>query len=590
VSKIHFSRFQLNHYILKSREEYEHKQSRGGGTEITIEARKARYTEAYFSGREPFHNNATSVAAEHWIPKVIQKIETFQSHLTKLRCQDFALKYYRDSLLPPTVDKTKDLEVLRFDASDAAPFDGLNLSFPHISQIFLGTKDCEEPKVPPDSPGWAKSYIAREFKASEDHFRCLADKIEASVHPVTGKLTPLEYCFVSKTPIGMTLPVFKVFGNSKNRFCLVFAGLVSRVSHIILPDLHYIIYDLDRPISEPLWHAFQTHECAGKPMSRMQRRIGLIDMVTSYAHQAMNYLSGIQRLIDSNLCDFLDEIWVCGIEFFGPTRNIFPEMAGKIRHMSRQSAADVLSNSEHYIMKLGSNFITESLHRRLTDAYTRHMRRDTFAKARWPLLAITVRSSGRSCKNLPEVIEKIVSGLLWYYPNLGLVLDGWVLPEAELIDESHQVSPFAESYLSEVQSDAMLCHAISSKLPPDVVINNLIGFSLFKSLRALRDVDVYFAHAGTLQHKIAWFTGARGVVHGPQSELSRMESSYYSSEFGRPPIFVDSNQIVDVWDDPSSGARFHDYFILDTSNIVDTLRQLISANCPEAKLISESHV
>jgi hypothetical protein len=425
-------------------------------------------------------------------------------------------------------------------------------------------------------PPWASFHVKREFRACEDNFRNLGRVRETAPHPATGSPEELAYCFVPKIFRGMSLPVFKVYDQAGNRFCLVFAGLLNRVSHIILPEQRCVLYDMDHIAAQSLWDAFGDHMPPIPLPPDNRRRIGLVDMVTSYAHQAMNYLSGMQRLQDSGLGDYLDEIWVCGVEFFGKTETVFPECKEKISRLGRHEAAGRLSGGEYNICKLGTNFISEALEERLVNIGAPKRRARALRDTCWPLLAVTVRSAGKSCINLPDVIEKIVHGLLPDYPDLGLILDGWVFPETAIIAESSLVTALKEPYFSQIREEAQLCQATSSRLPPGVLVHNLVGVSMLESLQVVRDVDVYFAHAGTLQHKTAWFSGAPGIVHGPWPELSRMESSYYASQAAQPPVLADIDQIVDVSDGTPGEPRFHDYFILDSAGIVRTLSDLIS--------------
>jgi len=573
ATAINPARFQLNHYILKSRAEFEHKRHRGSGTATSDAARQARYTDGFFTGREPGLNTTISDAADAWVPKVLEKIRMFQSHCARLGLKDFARKYYADALSSAMAGQGG-IKIIQFDSADKSELDRLHLSFAAVSRLFLGPADAPEPAVPGASPAWASFYVKREFRACEDNFLNLRHEVETAPHPATGVPVGLEYCFVPKILSFMTLPVFKVYGQGESRFCLVFAGLLNRVTHIILPELRCVLYDIDRATAQSLWDAFRDHMPPVAPQAR--RRIGLLDMVTSYAHQAMNYLSGLQRLLDSGLDDCLDEIWVCGVEFFGRTEEVFPEFADKIHRPGQREAAGRLSGGGYYVCKLGSNFVSEALNGRLMNIAAGKRRVMALGKKRWPLLAVTVRSAGKCCINLPDVVENIVHGLLPDYPDLGLILDGWVFPETAIIAESSLVTALTGPCFSRIREEAQLCQAISSRLPPGVLVHNLVGLSLGESLQVVRDADVYFAHAGTLQHKIAWFSGAPGIVHGPRPELSRMESSYYASESAQPPVFVDIEQIVDVSDGTPGEPRFHDYFILDSSGIVRTLKDLIS--------------
>lgn len=71
ASKIELSALQLNHYIIKSREEFGWKRSRGGGMGSTVEARLSRYADdAFFHGRDRYINAVGGMLA----PKTTQDL------------------------------------------------------------------------------------------------------------------------------------------------------------------------------------------------------------------------------------------------------------------------------------------------------------------------------------------------------------------------------------------------------------------------------------------------------------------------------------------------------------------------------------
>ena len=57
-----------------------------------------------------------------------------------------------------------------------------------------------------------------------------------------------------------------------------------------------------------------------------------------------------------------------------------------------------------------------------------------------------------------------------------------------------------------IGADLALAQRIYSLLPSDVVVSNLIGQSMSESPEPdLHGIDAYFAHVGTLQHKVSFF-------------------------------------------------------------------------------------
>ncbi len=127
-----------------------------------------------------------------------------------------------------------------------------------------------------------------------------------------------------------------------------------------------------------------------------------------------------------------------------------------------------------------------------------------------------------------------------------------------------------------MREEVAACRAIAARLPPRVLVRNLIGTSIFESMSGIQDLDAYVAHIGTLQHNLGWFSGARGIVHGPQSELLRMEAATHSSEMSRPPVFVAKEDVVDIPVENGRGPAFYDYEIRNISSITDAIDRILS--------------
>ncbi len=81
-----------------------------------------------------------------------------------------------------------------------------------------------------------------------------------------------------------------------------------------------------------------------------------------------------------------------------------------------------------------------------------------------------------------------------------------------------------------------------------------------------------------MQHKVAFFSGAEGVVHGPTAELQRLEVGPYSAEFGQPPHLLPTGCVRDIPTDTKRGPGHFDYEITDVSPIIETLRAILGGD------------
>jgi hypothetical protein len=469
------------------------------------------------------------------------------------------------------------IEIIQFDSSNMERLERLGFSLRAISLILLGPSRVQGPPVAAGSPGWARSYIAREFNACENTFNSARLPWADSMHPCSGIPTLLTKTFIPNKFPSMVLPVFRMYGEDEDRFCLAFCDLTSRVTHIIVPKLGCVVFDLDQSRSIAAWEAYEANKEIKLGQSNFEASIAVIDMVTSYAHQAMNFLSGVQRIFDNGLCGFFDEIWINGVEFFGRTENIFPELCDKFRHLSSNQMIANASERSLNLFKVGSNFMTDSLLERLSNLRISKNYKIQEPPRRWPLLAITVRTLDRRCINLPEVVAELVSKLSFEFPDIGVVFDGWVRPEASYSTPGMAALP-SDLEIKRIREEADLCERITELLSPNTVVANVVGLSLFESIEYIRNVDIYFSHVGTLQHKISWFSNARGVVHGPKAELSRMESSYYACSNCDIPLFVNENDVLDADSEHSRGPRYADYRIINTAKLIENFRKILSEN------------
>lgn len=458
----------------------------------------------------------------------------------------------------------------------------MGLNFRAITEILLFQSDSSVPELPASSPDWAKAYIPREYRASELTFRAVSECAMFTPHPITGIPTRSTGNFLCAVDGNSSLTLFKMFGDHSSGYYLAFTGLTGRVTHIVVPSRDCVVYDLDAANAPRVWHATQSNESDTLTDLNSPPKVGLVDMVSNFAHQAMNHLSGLERAISSGICNHLDEIWVLGPEFFGPVEDIFPELKEKIRRFDRHGAISRLHDTKYNAFKLGSNIVTAALRQRILTLAKVKAASKCLLCPRSPIVGFTIRSEGRRCHNLPDIIEEVVTTLTQMFPNLGVILDGWVFPEDAVVASSNSLTSLSKGYINRMLQEADLCVDIAKRLPPGVLVHNTVGTTLLESLGSLQSINAYVAHIGTLQHKLGWFTSAGGIVHGPTAELARMESATYSFQIGHPPASIKSTDVVDIPVDHPRGSGFFDYKIINASTIVQQLSDIL-IKCQSAR-------
>ena len=112
-------------------------------------------------------------------------------------------------------------------------------------------------------------------------------------------------------------------------------------------------------------------------------------------------------------------------------------------------------------------------------------------------------------------------------------------------------------------------------VPRTAIVRNLIGTSILDSIVGLLDADAYIAHVGTLQHKLAFFSAIKGIVHGPTAQLAHIDSGAFQAELGFGPTYPPSSAVEDIPGPTHRGPFFFDYRIKDVQAFVSELLPLI---------------
>ena len=462
---------------------------------------------------------------------------------------------------------------------------GAGLNWQAIENIMRPPSPAvRSPQIRGECPAGLRKYLDGEYRAAETSFQGLRAGRLAFPDPWGGP-TPL-----AATGCGLrNVTKSELYGNPliyrcKSEGRLVYAvsyNLTGRITQLIFPQLQVIIFDIFQSNAELMATLFEANrEQIDALMERRQldchRVVGVIDMVFNYGHHMMNHLSGLERLVSTGLHDSLNEVWVSGIPFFGEIAEIFPEIARKLRLFSNQGAMlDAILAENVLPLRVGSNVFSHGLRQRLLDAASRRIVYPADNR-RFPLVAVTIRGGGRACLNLGEVVAHLHRMLSPHFPNIGYVLDGWVFPEALLRLSSGAATCLWPDNLALISREMAAAGEVADALPRGAVVRNLIGQSILHSISGLRDIDAYFAHVGTLQHKLGFLTHARGFVHGPKRQMTHFDAGTFATESGLTPKFVDPACVVDV--DGSGGIRgegFANYRISDLDNALKPMLQML---------------
>lgn len=480
--------------------------------------------------------------------------------------------------------------------AEAGDLPGLGLNAEAVAWALRGQAAAGPPLAPRGPrlmrgvPGDIRTFIAREFHGAGVSIEGLRAGVMRCPDPWSGQPLATLGVFTTHSPGGMPaelLPLFYAFHSpTGGEFWMCLWGTYGKPAMLFLPRIDLVVHDflshdaLSTPAG-PLLDALRGSLGAFRALlgeaARPERpeRIGLLDMPANYGHQMLENLSGVQRLADEGLLPALEELWVTGPEFFGPVEEIFPELQGRVRRFpNRWDLFEPLLRVRHRrLFRIGSNVFQQRLRARILA--TCPVAGRPAERTQRPCIAVTVRSSGRACLNLPEAVAALHGSLSRRIPNLGIVLDGWVFPESELVLRSSVATALSGTYLHRIQAELAEAAAIRDALPPHTVVDNLIGLSMRESIGALRSIRGYLAHVGTLQHKLGLFAGTGGVVHGPTPQLRGIESGPFQSEVGTAPRYLPPEAVEDAPIDTARGERFHNYRILGTDTLAAMMQEVL---------------
>ena len=482
---------------------------------------------------------------------------------------------------------------LHGQSADLAGF-GLNAEAVTRALRGVATMGPVEPPRPPrlmrGVPGEIRDYIGREFHGAGISLAGLRGGVMRCPDPWTGQSLETLGVFTSHSRGGMPaelLPLFYAFHSpAGGEFWLCLWGTYGKPVMLVMPRIELAVHDFlshdalstpAGPLLDMLRGSLGAFRALLAESARPERleRIGLLDMPDNYGHQMLENLSGVQRLADEGLLPALEELWVTGPEFFGPVEEIFPELQGRVRRFAnRWDLFEPLLRVRHRrLFRIGSNVFQQRLRARILAACPVAGR--PAERTQRPCIAVTVRSSGRNCLNLAEAVGAMYRTLSARTPGLGIVLDGWVFPESELVLRSSVATALSTPYLHRIQAEMAEATTIRDALPPHTVVDNLIGLSMRESLGALRSIRGYLAHVGTLQHKIALFADAGGVVHGPTQQMSGIESGPFQSEVGSAPRFLPAAAVEDAPGKTARGERFQSYRIMDPETMAGMMQEVL---------------
>jgi hypothetical protein len=296
-------------------------------------------------------------------------------------------------------------------------------------------------------------------------------------------------------------------------------------------------------------------------------RVAVIQGHPNYAHTLWNELTGLLRLERAGLLGTVDRFFVFRGPF-GPLRAIFPSIrADAVRYYAADgdpvesvSAAmfvDVLEG-DYFVVNVGDDFIREELVARVRHAAMQAVpeaKRETiesFRAAHDLVVMVTIRTERRTWVAQAAGLTQILRSLAAQYPRLGIVIDGFSLPQ-DFFTEcfEHPWIALGEREEKVLAAEGAVVEEIKSGLAQtDSDVISISGCSMYEATLWMNAIDFAVTHSGSNQHKAGWLGNKPTVVHGNRRVLMPMQSghSYYYRvrEFGVPPLFLCPEDVRDI--------------------------------------------
>ena len=250
-----------------------------------------------------------------------------------------------------------------------------------------------------------------------------------------------------------------------------------------------------------------------------------------FAHHIWNELSFIDGLLKMDLADRITIFQASSP--LGLIQEMFPDYTLNVIYnpCEIEKVYDKMLDMDYLLVPGTRRWIPDDLIQRVIN----HARRsypetnqlvNEFARTGSPVLWIGIRTDVRTWISQTDGLIKIVRGLLVFFPNMSVVIDGFSFPEGQKVDSNL------------IESEYSIAKRISDEFGKSVKFNLTIGMTILQTFLWTQIADFYISPHGTLQHKIGWFRNCAGVVHAPSGLVIDGHATFTARENTVRPEYV----------------------------------------------------
>lgn len=425
---------------------------------------------------------------------------------------------------------------------------------------------------------WLRSILNPQGQTSDRYLRMYqASIIKTGSFSVTSPFTGTNIAAI-RSHLVSTKNVFYEFAD-KSVFYLISdnAGDGFALSVAWIPKIKTLIYLYG---SSPVVR--KSHILKFEEQNQANNRIGDFDLSSdfnypsvltghnNYAHHIINDLSALNTLISGDALKFVKRILVSH-EPIGPIDEIFPEL--KSSQIIREPISDTFTLPGQFFVNAGGFYIETAVRERLKCYIEKSISEAFFAKCkgmianRYPIFWLSIRATNRTAVNLHECLSEIIKNINISFPSSCVLLDGFSFPCDFNSNPRYKESKayIEKRYLDEndlAEKIINTCHKEGIEIP----VHNCVGLPLNESIYLTYFVDFYFAHQGTIQHKIGWTSNKPGIIHSnsrfAKSQLA-LKWAMGTVEDSAKILYFPVDLVEDIEDIQEIPSYYQNYRILD---------------------------
>ncbi len=181
------------------------------------------------------------------------------------------------------------------------------------------------------------------------------------------------------------------------------------------------------------------------------------------------------------------------------------------------------------------------------------------------LIWLTLRAQGRTASNLFDALLAVAESLL-REDGFGIVVDGYSRPNDYATNRDYDRAGIENAIAREQALALLLVSELTRCVGPSVTSGIFVGVGcdLLDSVHLAAHCRAYFAHHGTIQHKIGYFTTVPGMAHANPGILAGDPAGGHRHVIQEPGIveYIDSSLVEEIVAaggnrmDPNNAYRF----------------------------------